>query len=158
MISKVKHLPDSLTFLPLALSYLMLCFPLQPLSYSARPLLLLQVMLWFTQVSLPFPFAKKALSCFYWWPDCWASGRADILFPFSPRSATETQSHLQTPVLLSCLPQTPSPPALHSPCLWLCQSTVPLFYLTIQLGPDNNRKRSFISIFFNTSWWVVLSF
>lgn len=52
------YLQDRLTFLPLALSYL-LCFPLPPcvflffcLTFSA-----LQVMLWFTPVGLPFPFA-----------------------------------------------------------------------------------------------------
>lgn len=54
----------------------------------------------------------------------------------------------------------PLPPSTHwwglvgAPCLWLCQISAhsPLFYLTTQLGPDNDRKGGIISILFNASF------
>lgn len=105
----------------------------------------LRVVLWFTQVTLLFHFATKALSCRYLRPGCWASGHADILSHFSPLFATETQAHLQTPALLSCLSQTPARTCGQVEVGVLVPVAIsehsPLFYVTNQLGPDNSRKR-----------------
>lgn len=77
------HLQDAFTFLPFALSYL-LCFPLHPIVLFGLTPSVPQVMLWFLLVSLPFPSARKASSCFKLRDEWWASGRTDILYPFSP--------------------------------------------------------------------------
>lgn len=49
-----------------------------------------------------FSWLQKELSCFCLWADCWAPGHPVILFSFFLNPSTETQPHLQTPVLLSC--------------------------------------------------------
>lgn len=106
-----RHLRGSLTFLPLApLSYL-LCFPLEPFLFVLTSLCL-QVMLRSTQVNLPFPFAKNPYLVFTYGLNAEPLGALTFFSLSLPRLTTETQSHLQTPVLLSCPvppPWTPRP-------------------------------------------------
>lgn len=67
-------------------------------------------MLWFTLVSLVFPFAKKPYLVFTYGLTAVPLGVLTFFSLFYPRSATETQSHLKTPVLLSCFMPPPKPP------------------------------------------------
>lgn len=83
-------------------------------------------------------------------------------FSLSPPTLPQRPSHTCRHLCFcpaSCLPPTPLTHTWFGrsrhPCLWLCQST-PLFHLTIQLAPDNSRKRRFISILFSTPSCVVL--
>lgn len=137
-----------MTFLPFTSSLTPVLFYLT----SAAP----QVMLWFTQVSLPFPFAKKSYLVF----TCGLTAEplgVLTFFSLSSPALTQRPSHTCRHLCFcpaSCLSQNPAPPSLVGSsrhlCLWVCQHT-PLFHSTIQLGPDNCRKRRFISILLNTS-------
>lgn len=141
-----------MTFLPLALSYL-LCFPLQPcfvypdLCGSSGRVVVHSALL-----------AKKHYLVFT--PGLTAEPQGTLtFFSLSPPCRRDPATPADTCAFV--LPPTtpPLPPSTHwwglvgAPCLWLCQMSAhsPLFYLTTQLGPDNDRKRT-ISILFNASF------